>query len=116
MKKRAPRRDPAKERFWRETLGQQADSGQSIRAFCRDRQLTESAFYFWRRELRERKTQKKDDAKAGTLFVPIVAESVAEASVSPIEMVLPSGAVLRLSSGGVTAAAELISAVEARLC
>ena len=59
MKKGCLKRDVAKERFWREVIGEQAGSGQSVRAFCRERRLTESAFYFWRRELKQRKAQKQ---------------------------------------------------------
>jgi transposase-like protein len=134
MKTQRSRRDPVKERFWRETLRRQVESGQSVRAFCRERQLTESAFYFWRRELKQREgrnplppsrtsdAEKKRNVtsdtenEANVLFVPVVAESVAEATVSSIEMVLPSGAVLRLSGGGTDAVAEMIAALEARLC
>ncbi len=46
MKKWCSKRDAEKERFWREAIGQQAESGQAVRAFCRERKLTESAFYF----------------------------------------------------------------------
>jgi len=140
MKKRCSRRDRAKERFWRETLRCQVESGQSVRAFCRERQLTESAFYFWRRELKQREVrkpltpsrtsdaEKKRDVEANALFVPV---SVAEAggkdlragdngtratAPSTIEMVLPSGAVLRLSGGGTDAVVEWIAKLEARLC
>ena len=44
-------RDPAKEVFWREALQRFAASGLSIREFCQREQLTESAFYAWRRTL-----------------------------------------------------------------
>jgi transposase-like protein len=49
-----PRRDPAKEQFWRSILKRFATSGQSIRQFCAARKLKETAFYFWRREIRRR--------------------------------------------------------------
>lgn len=129
MRKRRSRRDPAKERFWREMVGQQGESGVSVRAFCRERQLTESAFYFWRRELKQREAQKqppragrretnverKSEAKDGDLFVPVVAECLAE-TVPSIEMILPSGAVLRWSGGDATAVVDVVAAVEGRLC
>lgn len=35
------RRSVEKERYWRRMVGEQAVSGQSIRAFCRERQLSE---------------------------------------------------------------------------
>ena len=114
--KRGVRRDPAKERFWRQTLTEQVTSGQSVRAFCRQRQLNESVFYFWRRELKQRKADKEPDAKGGALFVPIVAEPVAKTTAPTIEMTLPSGSVLRWPGADATVTAELIAALEARLC
>jgi len=57
MLARGPRRDPVKERFWRETLRRQRTSGLSIREFCARQSLTESAFHAWRREIRRRDQQ-----------------------------------------------------------
>lgn len=48
------RRNSAKEAYWREVLKRQVASGLSIRAFCRREELTESAFFSWRRTIRER--------------------------------------------------------------
>lgn len=36
---------------WRERIGAQRDSGQSIRAWCRDHKCHEHAFYWWRARL-----------------------------------------------------------------
>jgi hypothetical protein len=120
------RRDPSRERLWRETVEAQARSGQAVREFCRERGLAESAFYFWRRELRHRDaaipasrnggrptTVKKTPGSNGQeLFVPVsvvetndacsaptAGEVVSETTISTIEMTLPSGAVLRWSGG-----------------
>ena len=49
MSERGPRRDPTKERFWRETVRRQNTSGLSTREFCARQRLNESAFYAWRR-------------------------------------------------------------------
>ncbi|HZZ70664.1 MAG TPA: hypothetical protein VFE24_00305 [Pirellulales bacterium] len=46
-------RDAAKERFWRDVLKRFAASGLSVRTFCRDEKLAESAFYAWRRKVVE---------------------------------------------------------------
>ena len=43
-----------KEREWREIIDAQRRSGESVRAFCRDRGLYEASFYRWRREIRLR--------------------------------------------------------------
>lgn len=62
-------RDLVKERFWREVLARQASSGLSGRAFCRQEQLAESAFYAWRRTiaLRDGVPNRRPPA-----FVPVV--------------------------------------------
>jgi transposase-like protein len=44
----------SKETFWRQAVGECQSSGQSVREFCRQRELKESLFYAWRRELSRR--------------------------------------------------------------
>jgi len=48
---RLRRSDPGRERYWRELVQGQQQSGRSVRAYCRDAGVKESAFYWWRREL-----------------------------------------------------------------
>jgi hypothetical protein len=48
-------RDPDKERFWREAVAGWRRSGQTIRAYCREQQLSEASFHAWRRTLAERR-------------------------------------------------------------
>jgi transposase-like protein len=48
------KRDAGKETFWRQALEECQSSGQSVRDFCRQRDLKESLFYAWRRELGRR--------------------------------------------------------------
>jgi hypothetical protein len=38
---------------WKELLTEQAGSGLSVAAFCRQHRLTESQFYAWKRRLRQ---------------------------------------------------------------
>ena len=40
-------RDKSKEAFWRQTVRRQGQSGLTVRAFCREHELRETAFYFW---------------------------------------------------------------------
>ena len=47
-------RDPAKKKFWRRLLVRWQRSGQTGREFCAAHQLTESSFYFWKREIAQR--------------------------------------------------------------
>ena len=48
---KGPDRDVKKWDRWRGLVARQSRSGQSIRAFCREHGLGESAFYFWRRQV-----------------------------------------------------------------
>jgi transposase-like protein len=41
---------------WRSLVSEQADSGQSVAAFCRARQVPESQFYYWKKRLQEAAT------------------------------------------------------------
>lgn len=56
-------RDLQKEAAWRERLDRQAESGQSIRAWCRRHGITETAFYWWRRELIRRDVERDPAAR-----------------------------------------------------
>ena len=39
---------------WREIVSGHPCSGQTVRAYCKARQVTEASFFFWRRELERR--------------------------------------------------------------
>ena len=52
-------RDPAKEAFWRKALQRFVSSGLSVREFCKREQVTESAFYAWRRTIGQRGRHKR---------------------------------------------------------
>jgi transposase-like protein len=54
MAKRVRKSDPAKERYWRAVVQGYEGSGQSVREYCRQAGVKESAFYWWRRELARR--------------------------------------------------------------
>lgn len=51
---RKGRRDPEKEKFWREQVAAQAASGKNVREYCREQGLKENMFFGWRRELKFR--------------------------------------------------------------
>ena len=38
---------------WRDLVSEQEQGGQSVAAFCRDRELARSQFIYWKRRLRE---------------------------------------------------------------
>lgn len=62
------KRDAGKETFWRQALGECQSSGQSVREFCRQRELKESLFYAWRLRLGRRDAGMSDE----TGFVELV--------------------------------------------
>lgn len=106
-------RDLRKETAWRRRLRQQAKSGQSVRAWCRRQRVTETAFYWWRRELARR------DAEGGTAsFVPVqVATEPTRDGDGPIEIVLADGRRVRVA-GPVDgqALAAVLDVLERRPC
>ncbi|QVL33837.1 hypothetical protein KIH39_08000 [Telmatocola sphagniphila] len=83
-------RDPQREQLWRATFQSWQSSGLSVRAFCELRGLTESAFYFWRKELRKR------EAEAQPAFVPVTVVPVPAAAT--IEVRCPSGHIVTVHS------------------
>lgn len=101
------RRDRRREARWRRIVRRQATSGLGVREFCRDGGLAESAFYYWRRELRRRQAERTaESAEAGRrsgagdvpAFVPVRVSADGPAgtggptgSAGRIEIDLPGG-------------------------
>jgi len=94
----------SKERFWREAIADHQRSGESVRGFCRARQLNESSFYYWRKEIRSREASIEQDASPVLAPVVLVDEPLGElASQSSgmrpsalIEIVLGDGTTVRV--------------------
>lgn len=105
------RRDPEKERFWRQTIEQQGKSGQTIREFCEAQGLKSWSFSWWRRELRRRDREERSSkptlgkqapkAKDASPFVPVevVPEKPDSLRSASIEIFLPTGQMVRVSQG-----------------
>jgi transposase len=117
------RRDGEQEAFWREVVQRHAASGISVRAFCRQQQLVESAFYAWRRTIAERDgggpsgqsppTPPWTPCRASSEFVQAVVTDLPAREAS-IALELAGGRVLRLpASTSVERLAQLIAALEA---
>jgi hypothetical protein len=77
---------------WRRLISEQMRSGESVAAFCQERKLRASHFYWWKKRLREKTT---------TRFVEVqVAESPAKAlDDSRIEVRLKNGRSLIVGRG-----------------
>ncbi len=106
------RRSGETERHWRGVILEQAASGLSVRAFCRRRWLSEPSFYSWQRELQRRgaavgdssprqetavtrRQQAADVSDGRPSLVPVTVVAVDVC----LEVVLPSGIVLRVPEG-----------------
>ena len=77
---------------WAERIAAQGRSGMSVKQFCREQGLTECSFYAWRKRLQER----------GPVRFALVERSARRqdrTTEAVLELVLASGARLRISSG-----------------
>ena len=91
-------RDLKREKTWRCHIQRQRASGLTVRDFCLDHDLTESAFYFWRRVVAERDREVGDSNTPA--FVPItVVQAPAALNNSPIDIHLLSGRRVRIRTG-----------------
>lgn len=94
------KRDRRREERWRRLLRQHGESGLTVREFCRRRKVTETAFYYWRRELQRREGAgtSNSPAKASASFVAVRlapsgveglaasdVEGLAESNAGPVE-------------------------------
>ena len=116
-------RDPAREQFWREAVAAWQESGQTIRAFCAARRLSEASLYAWRRELAQRDRARRPGARKWSRALPKSSRSAAKfvpLQVLPsalVEVVLPTGVVVRVPTGvEATAVASLVAALRATSC
>jgi hypothetical protein len=83
----------AKERSWRKAIVDQSQSGLSVRAFCRMRQVNESSFYYWRKHIRQPDRNDADKQLTPPAFAPVV---VIDEPAAAIEIVLGDGCTVRV--------------------
>ena len=82
------RADPATRRLWQQRLGRFRHSGLTVAAFCDREGISLASFYAWRRRLQA-------DTATEPRLVPV--RLVTPPPSAPVELLLPSGCVLRLS-------------------
>lgn len=96
------RSDPATTKRWAERLARFHSGSHNVAAFCAAEGVSESNFYAWRRRLAQPVPPATVDAPA---VVPL---RIAPSLATPIELALPSGAVVRFPAD---TRPELIAAV-----
>ena len=122
-------RDPLREKFWRRTIRQQQRSGLTVRAFCFREGLKEGAFRWWRQALARRDremaatTQADRDGQpieAAPTFLPVRLldpEAILARPSPPIEVVLPTGPIVRVPSGvDPRTLGQVLAVLEGRSC
>jgi hypothetical protein len=103
----AKQRDPERERFWRTTMAEWQASDLSIRSYCWQHRLTETAFHYWRRELRQRDA-KPVSRSAASPFVPV---TVIPAATLTVEVRCPSGHVVTVPAADAGMLRQLFAAL-----
>ena len=92
--------DVEKARYWQAVIRDAARSGLSTRAFCRQRKLRESQFYWWQRRLKEKRppaSTPRGPANGPASFALVSDEP--DGNDAGIELVLAGGRRLRLAKG-----------------
>jgi transposase-like protein len=102
------KRSAEKEEFWRMVLEEHRHSGLGVKAFCRQQDVSEALFYAWRRKIRNRDSElRQDQAAQQDRLIPVsIVETIGSASnqneavaVRQIEIVTPAGFTLRVDQG-----------------
>ncbi len=95
-----------KEELWRLLVEQQRRSGLCIRAFCRQKTISEPSFYAWRKKLQKRDALIMANAGGNGRLIPVeVIGSTGEEAMpgsgrvnAPLEIGTPGGYTLRFAS------------------
>ncbi len=88
------RKQEERRELWRQKIAQQEESGQSVRAFCSEQGLREHSLYRWRQRFRRENTPLR--------FALVETKAADEAKPQPIELMLASGAHLRIPGDAAT--------------
>ena len=128
-KRGGKRRDPAREKLWRRTIREQERSGLAVRAFCQSEGLKDWTFRWWRQELarRDRQTsaasrgeQEGEPTESAPAFLSVRVtdlEAISPRHASPIEILLPTGSIVRVPSGfDPSTLGQVLAVLEGRPC
>jgi hypothetical protein len=92
---------PERRELWRQRVAQQKNSGQTVRAFCREQKFSEYSFYWWRRQLSGSVDQPIRFALVETTM-PTTETPRPHQAQTQLELVLNSGERLRMSADAAT--------------
>lgn len=127
-------RDRQREVCWRRVVREQRGSGLTIRDFCRQSKLRESAFYFWRGELERRDCARRQAEPEGRqqqgrgsrcprpivapAFVPVqVAQEIPPPAPGRLEIALTGGRRVHvIPPVDRQALADVLAVLEGRAC
>ena len=98
------RQDQVKHGQWTRELARWRRSGETVRAFCQRRGLSEPSFYYWRRRLEpEQQPEPATGAsllnKASPPFAEVRLTDQQAESTQVLELLLPTGERLRIGEG-----------------
>ena len=113
---RGQRADEQTRAQWQKLIAEAARSGGSIRAFCRDRGITEGQFYTWRRRLNGSvhgaARPRTEGAVAGVTFATVQQTGATpESATAGVELVWADGRRLRIGPGTDAATLRTVLAV-----
>jgi transposase-like protein len=111
---RGQRADERTRAQWQQWIAEAVRSGSSIRAFCRERGVTEGQFYAWRRRLTGKAQgaakRRAEATVAGATFA-LVQETGATPAPAGVELVWADGRRLRIGPGTDAATLRTVLAV-----
>jgi transposase-like protein len=84
--------------LWRQRIAQQKNSGQTVRAFCREHKFSEYSFYAWRKQLGSASKRPIRFALVETT----VTSGTHQPSQTPLELVLSGGERLHIPADAAT--------------
>ena len=87
--------------LWRQRVAQQKNSGQTVRAFCREHKFSEYSFYWWRRQLSGSAEQPVRFALVETT-TPVSETPRPHQAQTQLELVLNSGERLHMPADAAT--------------
>lgn len=97
---------------WSERLSRYHTTDQTVAAFCAAERVSETNFYHWKAKL-----ERPKPTSAPPIPIQLTADTVAPGVAGSLELVFPSGLILRLpGDSSPEQLATLIAAVEARSC